>query len=75
MDCGMPGFPVLHHLPNLLKLMSIEFGDAIRPPHPLLPPSPPDLEIHCSIFKMVILTSVHQIKVQTLQEMPWWRGE
>ena len=23
-DCSMPGFPVLHHLPNLLKLMSVE---------------------------------------------------
>ena len=23
-DCSMPGFPVLHHLPELLKLMSIE---------------------------------------------------
>ena len=24
MDCSTPGFPVLHHLPELLKLMSIE---------------------------------------------------
>ena len=24
MDCSMPGVPVLHHLPELLKLMSIE---------------------------------------------------
>ena len=24
MDCSMPGFPVLHHLLSLLKLMSIE---------------------------------------------------
>ena len=24
MDCSMPGFPVLHQLPELLKLMSIE---------------------------------------------------
>ena len=24
MDCSMPGFPVLHHLPDLLKLVSIE---------------------------------------------------
>ena len=23
-DCSMPGFPVLHYLPDLLKLMSIE---------------------------------------------------
>ena len=24
MDCSTPGFPVLHHLPEMLKLMSIE---------------------------------------------------
>ena len=24
MDCSMPGLPVLHYLPDLLKLMSIE---------------------------------------------------
>ena len=24
MDCSMPGFPVLHYLPELLKLLSIE---------------------------------------------------
>ena len=43
MDCSMPGFPVLHHLPELLKLMSIE---SVMPSnhlilrHPLLlPPS------------------------------------
>ena len=24
MDCSTPGFPVLHHLPDLLKLMSFE---------------------------------------------------
>ena len=24
LDCSTPGFPVLHHLPELLKLMSIE---------------------------------------------------
>ena len=26
MDCSMPGFPVLHYLPEFLKLMSIESG-------------------------------------------------
>ena len=43
MDCSTPGFPVLHHLLGLLKLMSIE---SVMPPshlilcHPLLlPPS------------------------------------
>ena len=42
MDCIKPGFPVLHHSWNLLKLMSIE---SVMPPnhlilcHPLLMPS------------------------------------
>ena len=42
MDCSTPGFPVLHHLLELLKLMSIE---SVMPPkhlilcHPLLQPS------------------------------------
>ena len=26
MDCNIPGFPVLHYLPELLKFMSIEFA-------------------------------------------------
>ena len=42
MDCSMPGFPVHHQLPDLLKLMSIE---SVMPSnhlflcHPLLLPS------------------------------------
>ena len=28
-DCSMPGSSVLHCLPELLKFMFIEFGDAI----------------------------------------------
>ena len=42
MDCSLPGFPVLHYLPSLLRLMSIE---SVMPPNhlilccPLLPPS------------------------------------
>ena len=42
MNCNTPGFPVLHHLPEMLKLRSIE---SVMPSnhlilcHPLLPPS------------------------------------
>ena len=42
MDCSLPGFPVLHYLPSLLRLMSIE---SVMPSNhlilccPLLPPS------------------------------------
>ena len=50
-DCSTPGFPVLHHLLSLLKLMSIE-SDAIPPAHPLSPPSPPafNLSQHQGLF-------------------------
>ena len=41
MDCIMPGFPVLHHLWSLLKLMSVEWVMLIQPSHPLWFPSPP----------------------------------
>ena len=36
MNCSMLGFPVLAHLPELVRWVS----DAIQPTHPLSPPSP-----------------------------------
>ena len=41
MDCSTPGFPVLHHLPELAQTHVHRVSDAIQPPHPLLSPSPP----------------------------------
>ena len=41
MDCGTPGFPVLHCLPEFTQTHVGRVGDAIRPSHPLLSPSPP----------------------------------
>jgi len=41
MYCSMPGFPVLHHLPELAQTNILWVGDAIQPSHPLLSPSPP----------------------------------
>ena len=40
MDCSRPGFPVHHQLPELAQTHVYQVGDAIQPPHPLLPPSP-----------------------------------
>ena len=40
MDCSMPGFPVLHYLPEFAQTHVHWVGDAIQPPHPLLPPVP-----------------------------------
>ena len=43
MDCSTPGFPVLHHLPELPQTHVHRVGDAIQLSHPLsyllLPPS------------------------------------
>ena len=40
MDCSMPGFPVLHQLPELAETPVHRVSDAIQPYHPLLSPSP-----------------------------------
>ena len=37
MDCSTPGFPVLHHLPELAQTHVRWIGDAIRSFHPLCP--------------------------------------
>ena len=41
MDYSSPGFPVLHHLPELAQTHVCSVSDAIQPSHPLSPPSPP----------------------------------
>ena len=40
MDWSMPGFPVLHYLPEFAQTPVHLVGDAIQPSHPLSPPSP-----------------------------------
>ena len=39
MDCSLPGFPVLHCLPDLAQTHVHWVSDAIQPSHSLLPPS------------------------------------
>ena len=41
MDCSMPGFPVLHRLPEFAQTHVHWVDDAIQPSHLLLSPSPP----------------------------------
>ena len=57
---SFPGFPVLHHLCSLLKLM-YWVGDAIQPSHPLSAPSPPafNLSQHQSLYQWI--DSFHQV--------------
>ena len=36
-DCSTPGFPVIHHLPELAQTHIHSVNDAIQPSHPLSP--------------------------------------
>ena len=55
MDCRMPGFPVLHYLPEFAQTHVHWVDDAIQPSCPLLSPSPPafNLSQHQSLFQSV----------------------
>ena len=61
MDCSMPGFPVLHHLPELAQTDIRRVGDVTQPSHPLSSPSSPafNLSQHCGLFLGV--SSSHQV--------------
>ena len=45
MDCSMPGFPVLHYFPEFAQIHVHWVDDAVQPSYPLLPPSPPALNL------------------------------
>ena len=45
MDCSMPGFPVLHYLPEFAQIHGHWVSDAISPSHPLLLSSPSALNL------------------------------
>ena len=61
MDCSMPGFPVLHHLPKIAQTHVHWVSDAIQPSHPILSPSNPafNLSQHRGLFQWV--GSSHQV--------------
>ena len=52
MDCGTPGLPVHHELPELTQTHVHWGGNAIQPSHPLSSLSPPTLSLsqHQSLF-------------------------
>ena len=54
-DGSMPGFPVLHYLPEVAQTLVHWVGDAIQPSHPLSSPSPPALNLsqHQGLFQWV----------------------
>ena len=61
MNCSTPGFPVLHSLLESAQTHVYSVSDAIQPPRPLLPPSPPALNLsqHQGLFQCV--NSSHQV--------------
>ena len=61
MDCSTPGLPVHHQPPELAQTHVHRAGDAIQPPHPLSPISPPAFNFfqHQGLFQWVI--SSHQV--------------
>ena len=68
MNCRTPGFSVHHYLPEFAQTHVHWVSDAIQPSHPLLPPSPLDLNFsqHQGLFQWV--SSSHQVaKVLELQ--------
>ena len=68
MDCSTPGFPVLHHLPELAETHVHWVSDGIQLSHPLSSPSPPafSLSQHQCLFQWV--GCLHQVaKVLELQ--------
>ena len=60
MDSALPGFPVLHHLPEFAQTHVHWVGDAMQPSHPLSSPSPfLNLSQHRGLFQWV--SSLHQV--------------
>ena len=55
MDCGIPGSSLLRYLKELAQTQACQIADAIQPSHPLLPPSPPILNLsqHQGLFQWV----------------------
>ena len=45
-DCSMPGFPVLHHLPKFTQTHVHWVSDATQPSHLLSSPSPPAFNLY-----------------------------
>ena len=70
MDCSMPGFPVLHYLPEFAQTHVHWVDDTIQPSHPLSPLSPPTHNIsqHQGIFQWVSssgqVTKVLELQLQ-----------
>ena len=61
MDCGTPGFPVHHQLPELTQTHVHWIGDARQPSQPLSPPSPPTFNLSQDQGLFQWISSSHQV--------------
>ena len=73
MDYSTPGFPALHYLLEFTQTHVYWVGDAIQPSHPLLPPSPPALNLshHQGLTlsqKTLLFQHSYHCPVMTLQQ-------
>ena len=76
MDCGTPGFPVLHYLPEFAQTHVHWVNDAIQPSHPLSPSLPPALNLsqHQGLFQWVSsLNQVAKVPELHLLHQTWIR--
>ena len=81
-DCSMPGFPVLHHLPEFAQTHVHWFGDSIQPSHPLpslilLPSIFPSISVFSnekSSIGILALASVLPMNIQDWFPLGWLCG-
>ena len=73
MDCGMPGFLVLHYLSEVAQTHVHRIGDAIQPSHPLLSPSPPAYVYH--MYNNFCLTYVFLSNTGAAYSPHYFRGK
>ena len=77
MDCNTPGFPVLHHLPELAQTHVHWVSDAFQPSCPLLSSSPPafSLSQHQGLYQGVSssrqVTKVFSLSISPSNEYSW----
>ena len=60
-DCSMPGFPVLYHLPELAQTHVYWVGDTIQPSHPL----------HRLLFRPSIFPSIRVFSNESALRIRW----
>ena len=66
MDCSIPVFPILHHIPEFAQTHVLWVNEAIQPSHPLLPTSPPALNLsqHQDLFQWVGSSNESSLRIR-----------